>query len=352
LTTSRFAESLHVAASAGDRLALALLLVVAVVGVGCGRSEREVVVYTSHDQVFSEPILRDFEQRTGIRVRALYDTEETKSTGIALRLVAERDRPQADVFWANEPLRPVMLRQQGVLAPYRSPAADGIPARYRDPADHWTGFAARARVIVYNTTAIPASGAPRSVRDLTASRWKGRAGLANPLFGTTTTQIAALWTLWGESETKRFLAAAKANDVRIVSSNGEARDLVAAGELAWAFTDTDDASVALEHGKPVGVVYPDQDGIGTLVMPNAVALITGAPHPDEARRLVDYLLSPEVEARLAASAAAQMPLHSGVTVPPQVKPVSAIRDMPVTFAELGRTIDQILPLLREWVGGR
>jgi iron(III) transport system substrate-binding protein len=329
-----------------------LLLVAALFGAACGPGGREVVVYTSHDQVFSEPVLREFERWTGVRVRAVYDTEETKSTGVALRLLAERERPQADVFWANEPLRPVMLARQGVLTPYASPAAAGIPPRYRDPAGDWTGFAARARVIVYNTTLVPAAAAPRSVQDLADPRWKGRAGLANPLFGTTTTQIAALWTLWGEAETTRFLASLIANGVRIVSSNGEARDLVASGELAWAFTDSDDANVALEQHKPVAVVYPDQDGIGTLVMPNAVALIRGAPHPQEGRQLIDYLLSPEVEARLAASAAAQMPLHPGVAVPPHVRPVSAIRDMAITFGDLGPTVDRILPVLREWTGSR
>src|SRR5262249_12868641 len=66
---------------------------------------QSVVVYVSHDEVFSEPILKDFERETGIRVRAVYDTEETKSTGAMNRLIAERNNPQADVYWANEPIR-------------------------------------------------------------------------------------------------------------------------------------------------------------------------------------------------------------------------------------------------------
>src|SRR3989442_12165567 len=158
----------------------------------CARSTPEVVIYTSEDQVFSEPVLKDFEKKTGIKVRAVYDTEETKSTGVALRIVAERARPQADVFWANEPLRTVMLQQQGLLEAYRSPSADEIPVRYRDPDGYWTGFAARARVILYNTNDGKASEAPSSVRDLVDPRWEGRAGLANPLFGTATTQVAPL----------------------------------------------------------------------------------------------------------------------------------------------------------------
>jgi iron(III) transport system substrate-binding protein len=242
---------------------------------GCQRSSPEVVVYTSEDQIFSEPVLKEFEKANGITVRAVYDTEETKSTGVALRIVAEREHPQADVFWANEPLRPVMLQQQELLAPYRSPNTDGIPARYRDAEGYWTGFAARARVILYNTNLVRPEEAPSSVRDLADPRWRGRAGLANPLFGTTTAHVAALFALWGDQNAKSFLDSARGNAIRIVTSNGEAKDLVASGELAWAFTDTDDASEALEQHKPVAVVYPDQAGVGTLVMPNAVALVQG-----------------------------------------------------------------------------
>lgn len=329
---------------------LPVVLMLAVSFAACARSTPEVVVYTSEDQVFSEPVLKEFEKRTGIKVRAVYDTEETKSTGVALRIVAERDQPQADVFWANEPLRTVMLQQQGLLEVYRSPSADDIPERYRDAGGYWTGFAARARVILYNTQEVKEGEAPASVQDLVNPRWKGRAGLANPLFGTTTTQVAALFALWGEPAAKQFLDAIKSNGVRIVTSNGEAKDLVVSGELAWAFTDTDDASEALEQHKPVAVVYPDQTGIGTLVMPNAVALVKRAPHADAGKKLIDYLLSRDVETKLATGTAAQMPLHSHIVVPPNVRPVAAIKDMAVTFPQLGKTIDQILPYLTQWSG--
>jgi iron(III) transport system substrate-binding protein len=114
-----------------------------------------VVVYVSHDQVFSEPILRDFEKETGIRVRAVYDTEETKSAGAMNRLIAEKHNPQADVYWANEPIRAEVLRQQGVAASYVSPNAMGIPETFRDPNGYWTGFAARARVLIVHRDATP-----------------------------------------------------------------------------------------------------------------------------------------------------------------------------------------------------
>src|SRR5207244_6336215 len=109
-----------------------------------------VVVYVSHDQVFSEPILKDFENDTGIKVLAVYDTEETKSTGAMNRLIAEKNNPQADVYWANEPVRAEALKQRGVSTPYVSASAEGIADQFKDPDHNWTGFSARARVLLIN----------------------------------------------------------------------------------------------------------------------------------------------------------------------------------------------------------
>ena len=68
------------------------------------------------------------QKQSGAKVNAVYDTEETKSTGLANRLLAEKARPQADVFWSNEPVRTLVLKSRDVLASYRSPSAEGIPA--------------------------------------------------------------------------------------------------------------------------------------------------------------------------------------------------------------------------------
>jgi iron(III) transport system substrate-binding protein len=109
-----------------------------------------VTAYVSADRPFSEPIMQEYQRRSGVRVNVVYDTEETKSTGLANRLLAEKPRPQADVFWSNEPVRTLVLQSRGVLAPYQSPAAQGIASTFKDPDGYWTGFSARLRVIVYN----------------------------------------------------------------------------------------------------------------------------------------------------------------------------------------------------------
>jgi len=334
-------------------LAHTLLVILVSALLGCNRKgAQEVVIYTSEDQVFSEPILKAFQAKTGIAVKAAYDTEETKSTGVVNRLIAEKNNPQADVFWSNDPVRPIVLQKQGVLAPYASPNRERIPQRYRDQEGYWTGFSARARMIVYNNGPVKKDDAPHSILDLVSPKWKGKVAFANPLFGTSTLHAAALFEIWGEERAKSFFDQMKQNGVRIATSNGEVRDLVAAGEVAWGFADSDDAHVALAEKKPVGAVYPDQDGLGTLIMPNMVAMIKGGPNPENAKKLIDYLLSAEVEEKLAFSAAVQMPLGPGAKTPEGVPTVGSLKDMAVDYVKIAQAVEQTQKFLTSWVGYR
>ena len=319
--------------------------------VGCGgAASEEVVVYTSVDDVFARPVAERFEQATGIVVRLVPDTEETKSTGLVNRLIAERRRPRADVFWSGDPVRAALLKQQGVSASYRSLNAEGLPAQYNDPEGHWVGFSARARVLIYNRALVLDGEEPSSVMDLLEPRFQGQACIANPLFGTTSMHAAALFEVLGEERARAFFEQFVANEGRIVSSNGEVRRRVAAGDCALGLTDTDDANVALQEGKPVGVVYPDQETMGTLIVPNAVVLIEGGPNPASARRFIDYLLQPETEQALAESQAAQMPVRPGVEVPDHVRPLESIASMQVDYGELAERLEQLSrAFLKDWV---
>jgi iron(III) transport system substrate-binding protein len=339
------------------RYGLALALV-AVVGIAIvllsysptrGTGEHEVVVYTSVDQVFSEPVFQSFEEETGIQVRAVFDTEETKSTGVLNRLIAEANNPQADIFWSGDPVRPFLLIERGLVERYVSPQAQDIPPDFKSADGSWTGFAARARVLLVNRERLGEGPAPRSVRDLADPQWRGEAAIANPIFGTTTMHVAAWFSAWGEQEEKTFLGALKDNQVRIASSNGEVKRLVASGEVTFGLTDTDDAFVAIQSGAPVDIIYPDQDGMGTLVMPTVVVRISGGPNPETARQLIDYLLSPKVEAMLAESAA-HIPLHSGVDRPELVEAAGELNAMEIDYADVAERMESIQPWLRRWSG--
>lgn len=110
---------------------------------------KQVIVYTSLDNVFSEPILKMFEEKTGIKVLAVYDSEATKTTGLVNRLIAEKDAPKADVFWNSETGRTIILKDKGVLTPYISPSAADIPATFKDKDNYWTGFADFSRTAFF-----------------------------------------------------------------------------------------------------------------------------------------------------------------------------------------------------------
>lgn len=330
-----------------------LALVVAAVLVGgyaaLAQETGSVVVYTSIDQVFAEPVFRILEEKTGLSVRAVFDTEETKSTGVLNRLIAEGANPQADVFWSGDPVRPFLLIERGLVAPYLSPEASAIPREFRDGEGMWTGSAARARVLLVDRSRLGSRPPPRSILDLVSPTWKGETAIANPLFGTTTMHVASLFAAWGDERSRDFLARLTQNEVRIASSNGEVRRLVTGGEITFGLTDTDDAYEAVKSGAPVDVVYPDQEGLGSLVMPTAVLLIRGGPNPAGARRAIDFLLSAEVERQMATSAA-HMPLRTDVPAIDGRPALSDLRAMPVSYGKVASEMSRIQPLLREWVG--
>lgn len=268
------------------------------------QEEKKIVIYTSVDQVFSEPLLLDFQQKTGIQVLPVYDIEASKSTGLAQRILAEKDKPQGDVFWSGEFGQTMMLHSAKVLTPYTSPSASDIPDAYKDAEGYWTGFGGRARVLLINTDLVNPADYPKSLYDLLDPKYPGdKIGMAYPLFGTTSNHVAALYAALGRDQALDYLKALKGRGITVVSGNSVVRDMVAEGQLWMGLTDTDDALSARQNDKPVELVFLDQEagGLGTLVMPNTVAMLKNGPHPKEAKVFIDYLLSIEAESMLYES---------------------------------------------------
>ena len=245
----------------------------------------------------------------------VFDLEANKTVGLVRTLLEERARPTCDVFWNNEVAHTIRLAREGVLAPYVSPKVAGIPGRWRGPDAMWTGFAARARVLIVNTELVPdPDDWPKGLADFEDPKWQGKAVMAQPLAGTTATHISWLFEAWGEAETVRWLNACMENGTAFVSGNAQSMLAVADGRRAFGLTDTDDFESAKRRGAPVAAVYPDAAHDGTLVIPNTVAVIKGGPHPEAAHRLVDYILSESTERVLALGNSAQIPLRPGVPV--------------------------------------
>lgn len=295
---------------------------------GCGsEAQPEVVVYTALDREFSEPLLEDYRTSSGTTVLAKYDVESTKTVGLVEALIAEKARPRCDLFWNNEILNTIRLQKLGLLAAVKSPHGEEFPAAMRDPTGQWYGFAARLRIIIVNTKLLAEAEYPRSILELRDPKWRGRVGIAKPLFGTTATHFAVMFSEWGEEKATDFLRAMIANETQILGGNKQVATAVASGQLAWGLTDTDDALGQIEAGMPVAIVYPDQQeaGLGVLAIPNTLAILKDCPHLEQARELREYLLTPTIENALANGPSGQVPLHPRATPSKRLKPWSELR---------------------------
>jgi iron(III) transport system substrate-binding protein len=265
-----------------------------------------LVVYCSHDSVYSEEVLRAFEAKSGIPVEIRFDTEATKSLGLIELIIREAEAPRCDVFWNNELLGMVDLQKRGLLEPYQGPGWQRIPDTFRDPQGHWAGFGARLRVIICNDESGPKDAAEFATR--MQAEELSRFAIAKPLYGTTLTHYCALWLALGEDGLKAQHADWLARGVTIANGNGMTKNLVSQGVCDFGWTDTDDYFLAKDAGKPVHALPARLPDGKTISIPNTVGIIRGAKHPDQARKLVDYLLSEACELRLAKARSRQIPL--------------------------------------------
>ncbi|MGP0063377.1 MAG: extracellular solute-binding protein [Isosphaeraceae bacterium] len=319
------------------------------VGVGPGR----VVVYSSQDREFAQPILRAYEKKAGVTVDAKFDVESTKTVGLANTIIAEKSRPRCDLFWNNEILNTLRLKEQGLLAPFQPSHAADLPETFKAKDGTWYGFAARARILIVNTKLVAESDRPRGIKDLIDPKWKGKIGIAKPLFGTTATHAACLSIAWGEEKAQQFFRDLKANGVQVLSGNKQVATAVGSGQIAFGLTDTDDAMGEVDAGSPVAIIYPDRepDQLGTLFIPNTLAIIKGAPDGDAARALADHLLSPEVEAALAGGPSAQIPLLKSTEVSARVETPKTVHAMAVDFEAAVKVWNRTATFLASEFGG-
>ena len=245
---------------------------------GCGRHVPTVTVYASQDQVYAEPILARFTRETGIRVLAVYDGEAVKTVGLANRLLAEKDHPQADVFWSNEELRMRQLEREGVL-------------RATEP---WVAFGHRSRQWVRHRDGST-NPPPASLLALTNLQWRGRVVLAYPVFGTTAAHFVALRQQWGEAGWLEWCRALQANEPILVEGNSAVVRMVVRDPARIGLTDFDDAHAAVRDGLPI-IARPIE--VHGWSVPNTVGVVRNAPHAEAAQALFQFLAGPVVREEL------------------------------------------------------
>lgn len=253
-------------------------------------ADKQVVMYSANDDTVNTMVATAFTKATGIKVNVI-------SAGSGLlyrRIAAESGNPQADVIWGTS--ADLLKQNKQHFQPYAAKERDAVPAAYRDPDNLWIGTNLQILTINQNTQSIPAADGPKSWEDLLNSKWKGKLAYTNPAnSGSSYVTATYLISLWGDNEAawKKFgalIANAKVLSRSTLVFNGNGN-----GEFPLGISLEYAGYLWAHNGAPVKVTYPTD---GTVVLPEGIAIIKGAPNLDAAKQLVDFIESKPMEEEL------------------------------------------------------
>ena len=300
----------------------------------------DMILYSGRKEKAIKPVADAFTAKTGITIAL----KTGKTSGLANTLLLEKRRPRADVFIATVGGVMEILAEKGVLSSYSSLATERLPAEFKSASGHWAGISGRARIIIYNTELVATDDVPQSVFELVDPKWQGKVAVAGTRERTTLSWASWLVHERGKDSIQKYFQQLGLNGLTILSDNSEVWRGVGRGEFVIGLTNSPNSHLAVKAGLPVGEVYPDQDTIGTLVNLNAIAVVQGAPHPEKAKRFVDFVLSPNGQ-RLLVENAYEIPLLANIDSG-SVKPLSAMKTPSITVRSLAAAADSTMDLLR------
>lgn len=304
-------------------------------------TESIVDLYLNVDRACADPILDRFEKESNITVRRHYSLEG----GLLRRLMRNHGDPEADLYWSEDPIEAMLLKERNLTIPYRSPFAEAVPTRFRDRDAHWTGIAGRLRLLLVHRGA---RRIPTGIEDFIAPVFRGHGVMATPLHGSQRVYIAALLRRWGADRTDAFLRKLKHN-VTFTSDDHKSGDLVAQGHYDFTLIDSDDALMRIRNKEPVVTIFPDQrtKGPGALLIPDLLTLLRRAPHLKNAKKLFDYLLRPDTAKELALQCG-KIPLQKDVKLQQPLLSASGIKTMGIDYDDLARQLPILRGILQAW----
>ncbi|MFA9556024.1 extracellular solute-binding protein [Evansella sp. AB-rgal1] len=250
----------------------------------------ELVVYSSRNENFVQPLLDKFTENTGIEVRALHGADP-------LQLEEQANNVQADIFISNDLGALGYLHNQGLLAESNLDGIETIPAEYRADDNAYFAISARARGFIYNKDLITYEEMPKSIEDLFNPKWSevgyaitrgGNGGMIG--------HVSALRYEWGDEKTAEWIAAIKDNAAGIFQGHGDIRREVGAGVHAFGLVNNYYFhQQLLDEDNNVGFIYLDQeeDQMGAVVNAAGVGLVAGSPNETNAQVFLEWLLKPE-----------------------------------------------------------
>ncbi|MCC5789051.1 MAG: iron ABC transporter substrate-binding protein [Opitutales bacterium] len=248
-------------------------------------SPGELSLYSGRSQALVEPLLREFEKDTGIRVRARFGG----TPQLAIALQEEGERTRADLFWAQDASALGSVRN--LLMPLPEEVVGEIPLELRHENNRWVATSGRARVFAYSPRRTEGETLPETLEDLTSEQWRGRIGWA-PANGSFQSFVTAMRVLQGEEAAKNWLAALAANEPKVYPNNTSLVQAVAAGEVDLVLTNHYYLYRFLERDEdfPVAQSHFAGESPGNLVNYAGVGILASSENREEAKIFVRWLL--------------------------------------------------------------
>jgi iron(III) transport system substrate-binding protein len=290
------------------RTVKALAAVLALVAGACGGDGGEapasrpddrtgsLTVYSGRGEELVGPLFEQFEAETGIDVEVRYgDTAQ-----MAGAILEEGDNSPADVYFGQDAGALGALAAEGRLLELPAEIVDQVPEALRSAEGRWVGLSGRARVVVYNTGDLTEADLPDSILDFTDPEWSGRIGWA-PTNGSFQAFVTALRVLEGEDAAREWLEGIVANDPQEYNNNIAVLEAVAAGEVEVGFANHYYLYrfLAEDPDYPVANKFFGNGDPGGLINVAGVGIVDSSDRPDQAQRLIEWLLSDTAQAYFA-----------------------------------------------------
>lgn len=289
----------------------------------------ELVVYSSRNEKFMEPLLEKFEKESGITVNLLSGKDE-----IINKVKEEGKNAHADILISNDVGALEHLRQNDFLQGYDAEGIESIDEKYRAEDNSWYGLSARTRILMYNKDLITEEEMPKTIAELADDKWKDQFAITRGGNGSMIAHVSALRNEWGDDKTLEWLKNVKDNAAVITDGHGDLRRAVGAGEVKMALVNNYYYHQQLDEptDNNVGAIYPDQgeDDMGAFVNAAGVGFINNAPNEDNAKTFLDWLMKPENQ-REFSYASMEVPINPDIEPIEEAAKISdyKISDMPL-----------------------
>ena len=299
---------------------------------GALNTSAELVLYNAQHEDLMQAMAKGFTDETGIKVAF----KNGKDSELANQLVQEGAASPADVFVTENSPAMTLVDSKDLFAPVDKSTLANVPSQYVPSSKSWTGFAARASVVVYNKDKLTKDQLPTSIMDLSKPEWKDKYGVAA---GGADFQaiVSAVLDQKGAAETEKWLSGLKDN-AKIYQSNGAVMKSVNAGEISagviYHYYWYKDQAESKANSANTELLFLGAQDPGAFVSVSGAGVLKSSKHPKEAQKFVNYLTSKAGQQTLSASTALEYSIASDVPANPALKPLSELEAPKLDVAKL------------------